>query len=89
MRLASVLADHGVDLIDVSTSGNHPKQRLLGFNGEPGYQVPFAAAIKAALGDKILVAAVGTIHEGKYAQSVLDRVRPVYNGLHCRRLTPA
>ncbi len=40
----------------------------------PGYQVPFAAAVKHALGDKIFVAAVGKIHEGKFAQSILDKV---------------
>ena len=75
IRLTAVLAEHGVDLLDVSTSGNHPKQRVFAIHGEPGYQVPFAAAVKEALGDKIVVAAVGKIHEGKYAQSVLDKVR--------------
>ncbi|KAI0751937.1 FMN-linked oxidoreductase [Daedaleopsis nitida] len=73
IKFASILADHGIDLLDVSTSGNHPKQRVFAIHNVPGYQVPFAAAVKQALGDKILVAAVGKIHEGKFAQDVLDK----------------
>lgn len=74
VKLAEMLAEHGVDLLDVSSSGNHPKQRVFAIHGVPGYQVPFAAAVKHALGDKIFVAAVGKIHEGKFAQSILDKV---------------
>ena len=70
--LAGLLAAHGVDLLDVSTSGNSPHQRI---KGGPGYQVPFAEAVKRAHGDKILVAAVGQIYDGALAQRVLDEVR--------------
>ncbi|KAI0757920.1 FMN-linked oxidoreductase [Fomes fomentarius] len=73
IKLAEMLAEHGVDLLDVSSSGNHPKQRVFAIHGVPGYQVPFAAAVKQALKDKIFVAAVGKIHEGKFAQSILDK----------------
>lgn len=29
VRLAEILADKGVDLLDVSTGGNHPKQKII------------------------------------------------------------
>ena len=74
VRLAELLAAHGVDLLDVSTSGNSPHQRI---KTGPGFQAPFAEAVKRAHGDKILVAAVGQIYDGQLAQSILDKVRPV------------
>ena len=37
--------------------------------------MPFAAAVKRAHGDKILVAAVGAIYDGPLAQSILEKVR--------------
>lgn len=35
VRLAKLLADKGVDLLDVSSGGNHPKQKI---KTGPGYQ---------------------------------------------------
>lgn len=35
VQLAEILAEKGVDLLDVSTGGNHPKQQI---KGGPGYQ---------------------------------------------------
>ena len=35
VRLAEILADKGVDLLDVSSGGLHPKQKV---KGGPGYQ---------------------------------------------------
>ncbi|TBU41805.1 hypothetical protein BD309DRAFT_1039644, partial [Dichomitus squalens] len=72
VKLAAVLAEHGVDLLDVSSGGNSPLQQI---KGVPGYQVPFAEAVKKAHGDKILVSTVGAIYEGKFAQSILDEGR--------------
>ena len=72
VKLAGILAEHGVDLLDVSSGGNSGLQMI---RSVPGYQVPLAEAVKKAHGDKILVSAVGAIHEGKFAQSVLDEVR--------------
>ncbi len=72
VRLAGILADHGVDVLDVSTGGASPKQKV---NGGPAYQAPFAEAVKKAHGDKIIVTAVGTINTGHIAQDVLDKVR--------------
>ena len=61
-----------MDLLDVSSSGNHPAQRIV---SGTAYQVPFADAVKRAHGDKIFVAAVGAIYDGVLAQSILDKVR--------------
>ncbi|KAI0775531.1 hypothetical protein BD413DRAFT_602773 [Trametes elegans] len=70
VRLAGILAEHGVDLLDVSTGGLHPQQKI---KGGPAYQAPFAEAVKKAHGDKILVGSVGNITDGKTAQNVLDK----------------
>ncbi|KAI0716118.1 FMN-linked oxidoreductase [Cerioporus squamosus] len=74
VKRAGILADHGVDLIDVSSGGNSCIARIspVGSRG-PGYQVPLADAVKKAHGDKVLVSAVGAIHTGALAQSVLDK----------------
>ena len=60
------LRDRGVDLVDVSSGGLSPQQRVsLG----PGYQVPFARRIKQEAG--VLTAAVGLIKEPEQAEQVL------------------
>ena len=69
VHLAEVIAEMGVDLLDVSSGGNHPKQKV---KTGPGYQAPFAKAVKEKLGDKMAVATVGTITSGKQAQQLLD-----------------
>ncbi|THH14619.1 hypothetical protein EW146_g5742 [Bondarzewia mesenterica] len=70
VALAGVLAEHGVDLLDVSTGGLHPKQKINTFGI---YQAPFSEAVKKAHGDKILVSAVGSITSGEIAQGCLDK----------------
>ncbi|OCH87808.1 FMN-linked oxidoreductase [Obba rivulosa] len=70
VRLAPILAEHGVDLFDISSSGNHPAQKI---KAGPAYQVPFSSAVKAAMGDKILVGAVGSITDGRMAQDILEK----------------
>ncbi|KAH9940202.1 FMN-linked oxidoreductase [Epithele typhae] len=70
VRLAGVLAEHGVDVIDISSSGTHPDQRII---SGPAYQVPFAEAFKRAHGNKIFVLAVGSITSAAMAQDVLDK----------------
>lgn len=72
VRLSGILAEHGVDFIDVSTGGLSAAARMSPLATSAGYQVKFAAEIKAALGDKVFVGAVGGINEGKFAQSILD-----------------
>ncbi|KAN0084132.1 hypothetical protein V8E55_007636 [Tylopilus felleus] len=70
VMLASILAEHGVDFLDVSSGGNHPKAII---KGGPAYQAPFAHAVKQAVGDKLVVGAVGSITNGVIAQDVLDK----------------
>lgn len=67
VRLARLLEQRGVDLLDISTGGLDPEQAItLG----PGYQVPFAHTVREAV--SIPVAAVGLIDKAAQAQSVLD-----------------
>jgi 2,4-dienoyl-CoA reductase-like NADH-dependent reductase (Old Yellow Enzyme family) len=69
VRLAPLLAQRGVDLLDVSSGGNHPAQKI---TPGPGYQAPFAKAIKKAVGDSLAVGTVGTIKTGKLANELLE-----------------
>lgn len=75
-RLAALLADRGVDLLDVSSGGSHPEAKIKA--GPLGaYQVPFSKEIKEAVGDKMLVSAVGGIKEGKQAEEILTSGTPL------------
>jgi len=65
VRVATVLAMHGVDLVDVSTGGNVPATIPVG----PGYQVPAARAVRAGSG--LPVSAVGVITTPHQAEQVL------------------
>jgi 2,4-dienoyl-CoA reductase-like NADH-dependent reductase (Old Yellow Enzyme family) len=47
VRFASLLKEHGVDLLDVSSGGNAARVRI---PTGPGYQVPFAARVKEETG---------------------------------------
>ncbi|HET7068138.1 MAG TPA: NADH:flavin oxidoreductase/NADH oxidase [Nocardioides sp.] len=60
------LARRGVDLVDVSSGGNSPDQRI---PSAPGYQVPFATRIREASG--LPVATVGLITEPRQAEKIL------------------
>ncbi|OCH89193.1 FMN-linked oxidoreductase [Obba rivulosa] len=70
IRLGEILAEHGVDLYDVSSGGLERRQKIL-FKA-PTYQAHFSEAVKKQLGDKILVSAVGGIASGSIAQEVLE-----------------
>ncbi len=64
---AKKLEAAGCDFIDVSSGGNDPNQKIvLG----PGYQVPFAEAIKKAT-STMAVMAVGLITEAEQAEAVV------------------
>jgi 2,4-dienoyl-CoA reductase-like NADH-dependent reductase (Old Yellow Enzyme family) len=66
IAFAHELKEIGIDMIDVSSGGNAADQKLeLG----PGYQVPFAAAIRRDAG--IPTAAVGLITEPVQAEHIL------------------
>nr|WP_232479100.1 NADH:flavin oxidoreductase/NADH oxidase [Roseomonas rosulenta] len=56
----------GIDLVDVSSGGLDPRQKIALV---PGYQVPGAAAVRDGAG--LPVAAVGLITEPEHAQSIL------------------
>ncbi|CAA7263000.1 unnamed protein product [Cyclocybe aegerita] len=68
-HLAPILAEHGVDLLDVSAGGIDWRQKI-----RPGlkYQVPFAAAAKRAVGSRMLVSAIGGLANGVVAEEVLQ-----------------
>jgi len=70
VRLAGLLAEHGVDFLDVSASALHPNQA---FRPGVAYQAHFAEAVKKQLGDKLFVGSVGGIIDGKIAQEILDK----------------
>ena len=65
VRLAPLLAEAGVDLLDVSTGGN----ALADIPVEPGYQVPFALRIRKEVG--VPTGAVGMITEPKQAEEIV------------------
>lgn len=60
------LADAGVDLVDVSSGGLDPRQQV---PAGPGFQVPFARAVRAGAG--VATAAVGMITEPQQAEEVV------------------
>ena len=67
VELCSALKSVGVDLIDVSSGGAIHNAKI---DVKPGFQVPFATAIKTEAG--ILTAAVGLITEAKQAEHIVS-----------------
>jgi len=65
VRLSAVLRERGVDLVDVSSGGN----ALVDIPVRPGYQVPFAQAIRS--GAQLPTGAVGLIQTAQQAEDVL------------------
>ncbi len=67
VRLAKLLAERGIDLIDASSGGNTPNPDIpVG----PGYQVPFAERIRAEAG--LPTGAVGMITDPQQAEEILQ-----------------
>jgi 2,4-dienoyl-CoA reductase-like NADH-dependent reductase (Old Yellow Enzyme family) len=66
IAFAAELKKRGVDWIDASSGGVSPQQKI---PLEPGYQVPFAKAIKEATGVNTI--AVGLITEPKQADEII------------------
>jgi 2,4-dienoyl-CoA reductase-like NADH-dependent reductase (Old Yellow Enzyme family) len=66
VQLARLLRDHGVDLVDCSSGGLVPGAKI---PVAPGYQVPFAAAIRRETG--IPTAAVGMITDPAQANGIV------------------
>jgi 2,4-dienoyl-CoA reductase-like NADH-dependent reductase (Old Yellow Enzyme family) len=67
VEVSKLLKEKGVDLIDVSSGGNTPKQKI---NIGPHYQVPFAQKVGEEA--DILTGAVGLITDAKEANAVLE-----------------
>ena len=66
VKLSAILKTKGIDLIDASSGGTVSTAKI---NAGPGYQVPFAAAIKKQSG--ILSGAVGIITTAEQAEEIL------------------
>lgn len=71
INFASLLADYGVDLVDVSSGGIHAKSAIAIKPG-PAYQVQFAQEIKKVMGSRLLISAVGGIKTGALAEEVVQ-----------------
>ncbi|KAH7359029.1 NADH:flavin oxidoreductase/NADH oxidase [Plectosphaerella cucumerina] len=72
IRLAKLLPDLGVDLLDVSSGGNNSAQKI---ELHKYYQVSLAGQIREALlkdGKKLLIGAVGMISEAEMARSIVQ-----------------
>ena len=67
LALVDLLAPLGVDVVDCSSGGNNPAQKI---DVKPGYQVDFARQVKAKH-PQLTVAAVGLITEPKQAEEIL------------------
>lgn len=67
VALASELKARGCDFVDVSSGGVSAQQKI---TTGPGYQVPFADAVRKATG--LVTMAVGMITEAEQAQAILD-----------------
>ena len=67
IKLAAILLEKGVDLIDVSTGGLVPYAKI---SSGPSYQVPFSAAIKSKT--RMLTGAVGMITDANQAEEILQ-----------------
>ena len=66
VALASLLAERGVDLVDCSSGGNLPDAAI---PVAPGYQVPFAQAVRAKTG--VPTGAVGMITGFQQAEDIV------------------
>jgi 2,4-dienoyl-CoA reductase-like NADH-dependent reductase (Old Yellow Enzyme family) len=72
IRLSKLLPEAGVDILDVSSGGNHHDQKI---EIHPYYQVDLAGQIQEAIradGIELLIAAVGFIDNANMAESIVD-----------------
>ncbi|PVI07156.1 NADH-dependent flavin oxidoreductase-like protein, partial [Periconia macrospinosa] len=74
IRLAKLLPGLGIDLLDVSSGGNHPQQQINVFDTKD-YQIRIASRIRSELKKenlKLLIGAVGLITEAEQARNILE-----------------
>ena len=79
IRLSKLLPSWGVDLLDVSSGGNHPEQRVNMFASKD-YQIKIAAKVKEEMrksGLNLYVGAVGLITEADQARNILEAEQEV------------
>ncbi|KAL4934348.1 NADH:flavin oxidoreductase/NADH oxidase [Aspergillus undulatus] len=72
IKLAKLLPELGVDLLDVSSAGNHKDQQI---QIHPNYQVDMAGQIRReirAAGQTTLIGAVGLIKEAESARDIVQ-----------------
>lgn len=67
VRLSQMLRERGVDVVDVSSGGNAPEQKI---SIGPGYQVPFSETIRREAG--VATCAVGLITDAEQAEHILQ-----------------
>jgi len=82
IRLAKLLPKLGVDLLDVSSGGNHPDQTILMYNSKD-YQVRIASRIRSEVrkdGLQLFIGAVGLITEAEQARDILEEGGAVRQG---------
>jgi 2,4-dienoyl-CoA reductase-like NADH-dependent reductase (Old Yellow Enzyme family) len=68
VKLSKILKQKGVDVIDCSSGGQSPLQKIV---AGPGFQVPFAAEVKKSA--EILTAAVGMITQPSQAEQIVAK----------------
>jgi 2,4-dienoyl-CoA reductase-like NADH-dependent reductase (Old Yellow Enzyme family) len=74
IAIAKIASDLGVDLLDVSSGGNHPQQKINMFDSKD-YQTKIAAQIRQeihAAGKPMLIGAVGLITEAEQARNIVE-----------------
>jgi 2,4-dienoyl-CoA reductase-like NADH-dependent reductase (Old Yellow Enzyme family) len=79
IRVAKELPAMGVDLLDVSSGGNHPLQRINMFASRD-YQTKIASRIRHETQDagvKLLIGAVGLITEADQARDIVEADRSI------------
>ncbi|KAN0090576.1 FMN-linked oxidoreductase [Hyaloscypha variabilis] len=87
IEVAKQLPALGVDLLDVSSGGNHPSQRFDGTNTKDSH-VKIASQIRDALlaeNLKLLIGVVGMITEAEQARDIVEQggnVAQLENGIH-------
>ncbi|KAF7594902.1 hypothetical protein BBP40_007937 [Aspergillus hancockii] len=72
LRLVKLLPELGIDLVDVSSAGNHKSQKI---KVHPGYQVDLAGQLRKAIreaGASTLVGGVGLITDAEQAQGIVQ-----------------
>ncbi|KAE9365799.1 FMN-linked oxidoreductase [Stipitochalara longipes BDJ] len=79
IEVAKQLPALGVDLLDISSGGNHPSQRVDGVNAK-GFHVEIAGRIKNAVhaeNSKLLIGVVGMITEAEQARDIVEQAGTV------------